>query len=58
VYSILEVNSFGVSATKTLVRAGTGLYYQTNFINHSCDPNCAVIYKGRKQFVVAIKQIQ
>lgn len=57
VYSILEVNSFGINATKTLVRAGTGIYDESNFINHSCTPNSAVIYRGRTQFIIATKEI-
>ena len=35
IFSILEVNAFGIS-DKTLLRAGTGLYYPTNLLNHSC----------------------
>ena len=58
VYCLLEVNAFGVSAPKTQVRAGTGLYAPTNLIDHSCKPNCAVVFRGREQFIVATKLIK
>ena len=58
VYSILEVNSFGVSANKTLMRAGTALYNWSNFLQHSCLPNSAIVYRGCKQFVIATRKIE
>lgn len=57
VYSLLEVNAFGVSATKSQVRVGTGLYWPTNLLDHSCTPNCVVVYRGRQQFLIAVKPI-
>ena len=48
VYSLLEVNSFGVSDPKSLLRAGTGLYYPSNLLDHSCSPNSAIVYRNRK----------
>ena len=57
VYSLLEVNSFGVSDPKSLLRAGTGFFFPSNFIDHSCTPNAAIVYRNRKQFVVATQQI-
>ena len=57
VFSILEVNAFGIS-DKTLLRAGTGLYSPTNLLNHSCRPNCVAVFRGRTQFVVPVRNIQ
>lgn len=48
VYSLLEVNAFGVSEAKSLLRAGTGLYYPSNLIDHSCKPNAVIVYRNRK----------
>ena len=56
VFSILEVNAFGIS-DKTLLRAGTGLYSPTNLLNHSCRPNCVAVFRGRTQFVVPVRDI-
>lgn len=58
VFSLLEVNCFGVSDPKSLLRAGTGLYFPSNFIDHSCTPNAAIVYRNRKQFVVATQKIE
>ena len=58
VFSLLEVNCFGVSDPKSLLRAGTGLYFPSNFIDHTCTPNAAIVYKNRKQFVVATQKIE
>ena len=57
VYSLLEVNAFGVSAARSQIRAGTALYWPSNLIDHSCTPNAVVVYRGRQQFLVAIDDI-
>lgn len=57
VFSILEVNAFGIS-DKTLLRAGTGLYSPTNLFNHSCRPNCVAVFRGRTQFLVPVRDIE
>ena len=58
VYSLLEVNSFGVSNAKSQIRVGTALYYPTNLLDHSCDPNAIAVFRDRKQFILAIKKIE
>ena len=57
IFSILEVNAFGIS-DKTLLRAGTGLYSPTNLFNHSCRPNCVAVFRGRRQFIVPVRNIE
>lgn len=56
VYCLLEVNAFGIS-DKTLLRAGTGLYWPTNLMNHSCRPNCVAVFSGGRQFIVPSRAI-
>lgn len=58
VFSLLEVNSFGVANAKSQIRVGTGLYYPTNLLDHSCDPNAIAVFRDRKQFIIAIKPIK
>lgn len=43
----IETNSFGISNNE-LLRVGTALYFPSNFINHSCDPNAYVKFSGKK----------
>jgi len=57
VYSLLEVNAFGVAGTRTQIRAGTGIYHPTNLLDHCCDPNAVIVYRGRQQFLIATRTI-
>ena len=54
--SKIMVNTFTIynNDNDTIASA---LYAPSNFINHSCDPNAVVIYKGRKQYLYALKDI-
>jgi hypothetical protein len=57
VFCILEVNAFGISE-KSMLRAGTGVYSPSNLFNHSCNPNCICIYRGRTQFTITIRDVR
>jgi hypothetical protein len=58
VLALLEVNAFGVSGARSQIRAGTGLYHPTNLLDHSCEPNAVVVFRGRQQFIIATKKIE
>lgn len=36
----------------------SALYFPTNFLNHSCDPNCLVVYQRKNQRVFALRDIE
>ena len=52
-----RTNSFGI-CNPEMVRVGTALFFPSNFINHSCDPNAFIKFSGKKQFVVANREIK
>jgi len=56
VYFVLTVNPFGIS-DKGLLRAGTGIYWPANLINHSCSPNAVTVFRGRRLFIVPCRAI-
>ena len=37
------------------VACGVGLYLQASRLNHSCVPNCAVVFSGRKILVHTLR---
>jgi len=53
----LLVNAFTIynNDNDTIAAA---VYSVSNFINHSCEPNAIAIYKGKRQFIYALKDIQ
>jgi hypothetical protein len=57
-HCISGVNGFGAHYAHTYVVSHHGLYYGSNFANHSCSPNTVVVNRGREQFLVAIKKIR
>jgi len=56
IHFAIECNSFGVSKSDQ-IRCGTGLYYPTNFINHSCNPNAFIRFSGKRQYLIANQDI-
>ncbi|XP_053993352.1 uncharacterized protein LOC128884200 isoform X2 [Hylaeus volcanicus] len=50
-YNAVTITDAGLSSV------GLGLYPFMNFINHSCHPNCTLIFKGTKLYVVALCEI-
>ena len=57
ILSLLSVNTFQVKDPSVDSRLGSGLYYPSNFINHSCVCNSIWVNRGRQQFIVATKYI-
>eukprot|EP00347_Sterkiella_histriomuscorum_P016768 403351926 len=56
-YFLSICNGFGI-ADNQMLRIGTGLYYPSNLLNHSCDPNCMVLFRGQTQFIVTCRPIE
>lgn len=55
-YSKLVVNLFTLEDGQ-LRTTGTALIPEISKINHSCDPNCVLSFKGRTAYITAIKDI-
>ena len=43
--------------TSTPEHFGTGIYLVASLLNHSCSPNCTVVFQGRQLSIVATKDI-
>lgn len=58
-YSKILVNSFSLRSDRTTMpeHFGTGVYLVASLLNHSCKPNCTVVFQGRQLSVVATKEI-
>ena len=46
-----------VFRTSTPEHFGTGIYLVASLLNHSCLPNCTVVFEGRQLSIVATKDI-
>ena len=57
IYSKLIVNLFTLEDGQ-LRAIGSTLIPELSKINHSCDPNCVLSFKGRSAYITAIKDIQ
>jgi len=59
IYSKILVNSFSLRSdrTSTPEHFGTGIYLVASLLNHSCSPNCTVVFQGRQLSIVATKDI-
>ena len=43
--------------TSTPEHFGTGIYMVASLLNHSCVPNCTVVFQGRQLSIVATKDV-
>ena len=43
--------------TSTPEHFGTGIYLVASLLNHSCSPNCTVVFQGRQLSIVATKDV-
>jgi len=59
IYSKILVNSFSLRSdrTSTPEHFGTGIYMVASLLNHSCVPNCTVVFQGRQLSIVATKDV-
>lgn len=55
--SKIMVNAFTIHNNDNDTIAAA-LYSPSNFVNHSCDPNAIVIYKGKKQCIYSLKPLE
>lgn len=51
-----KMNGFCLS-NYDLTPIGGGVYLHPSLINHSCDPNCFVMFDGKTQFIQAYRDI-
>ncbi|KAM8945522.1 histone-lysine N-methyltransferase SMYD3 [Pelodytes ibericus] len=49
-------NSFTISDGE-MQDIGVGLYPSMSLLNHSCDPNCVIVFEGRCLFLRTVKEI-
>ena len=50
-------NGVSILSTFTPEHFGTGVYLKASLLNHSCAPNCTVVFTGRQLSVLATKEI-
>uniref|UniRef100_A0A6P8R3D9 [histone H3]-lysine(4) N-trimethyltransferase n=1 Tax=Geotrypetes seraphini TaxID=260995 RepID=A0A6P8R3D9_GEOSA len=55
--SEVTCNSFTISDGE-MQEVGVGLYPSMSLLNHSCDPNCVIIFEGQRLLLRTIKEIQ
>uniref|UniRef100_F7FRC7 [histone H3]-lysine(4) N-trimethyltransferase n=1 Tax=Monodelphis domestica TaxID=13616 RepID=F7FRC7_MONDO len=50
-------NGFAISNGE-MQEVGVGLYPSMSLLNHSCDPNCVIVFEGPSLFLRAVRDIQ
>ncbi|XP_030052320.1 histone-lysine N-methyltransferase SMYD3 [Microcaecilia unicolor] len=56
-FAKVACNSFTISDGE-MQEVGVGLYPSMSLLNHSCDPNCEIIFEGQRLLLRTIKEIQ
>nr|XP_015207457.1 PREDICTED: histone-lysine N-methyltransferase SMYD3 isoform X1 [Lepisosteus oculatus] len=56
-FAIMTCNCFTISDGE-LQEIGVGLYPSMSLLNHDCDPNCVIVFQGRRLFLRAIREIR
>uniref|UniRef100_A0A6P8Q3E3 [histone H3]-lysine(4) N-trimethyltransferase n=1 Tax=Geotrypetes seraphini TaxID=260995 RepID=A0A6P8Q3E3_GEOSA len=56
-FAKVTCNSFTISDGE-MQEVGVGLYPSMSLLNHSCDPNCVIIFEGQRLLLRTIKEIQ
>ncbi|KAL0486286.1 histone-lysine N-methyltransferase [Acrasis kona] len=54
-FCAFKCNSFSI-CDEEMNSVGTGLYLDCSVMNHSCEPNCAVVFKDAKLYVKCINE--
>ncbi|XP_029449811.1 histone-lysine N-methyltransferase SMYD3 [Rhinatrema bivittatum] len=56
-FAKVTCNSFTISDGE-MQEVGVGLYPSMSLLNHSCDPNCVIVFEGRCLLLRTIREIQ
>lgn len=54
-YGKMVINTFAVS-NENEGSIGTAMYLSASSLNHSCDPNCAIVFNGAQMSIKVIKE--
>ncbi|XP_061847077.1 histone-lysine N-methyltransferase SMYD3 isoform X3 [Colius striatus] len=57
IFSQVTCNCFTISSGE-MQDVGVGLYPSMSLLNHSCDPNCVIIFEGYQLLLRSVREIQ
>ncbi|XP_038249905.1 histone-lysine N-methyltransferase SMYD3 isoform X3 [Dermochelys coriacea] len=57
IFAKVTCNCFTISNGE-MQDVGVGLYPSMSLLNHSCDPNCVIVFEGRQLLLRSVREIQ